>query len=215
MELFRPEWISFRARYGMRSGEGIAVVRHGASVRHQGIIAALLSVVLVLSIAIDAGAQAGPSLEYAVKATYLYKFAPFVEWPASAFASPDSPIVICVSGKDPFGQELDRAISGQRIGTRSIVVRHVVKIDPDSGCQLLYAGGSSDQSAADTLDAVRGQAVLTVSDAATDPKDRGIINFVIDNGKVRFEIDERAAAQNHLAISSKLLSLALQPEKQR
>jgi hypothetical protein len=60
------------------------------------------------------------------------------------------------------------------------------------------------------MEMLRGQPVLTVSDAMASPVDRGIVNFVIDDNKVRFEIDERAAEQNHLTISSKLLSLARQ-----
>ena len=60
-----------------------------------------------------AGADTNP-LEYAVKAAYLYKFAPFVEWPAAAFASPSSPFQLCILGRDPFGAQLDHDVAGQR-----------------------------------------------------------------------------------------------------
>jgi hypothetical protein len=148
------------------------------------------------------------SLEYAVKAAYLYKFVPFVEWPETSFAAADSPINICVSGKDPFGQILDQAAVGQRVAGRAIVVRHLTAVGVNSGCHVMYIGGSAEQSISQGLEMLRGQPVLTVSDAAVSVADRGIVNFVIDDSKVRFEIDEHAAEQNHLTISSKLLSLA-------
>ena len=50
-----------------------------------------------------------PSLESAVKAAYLTKFIPFIQWPDTAFASPAAPVTICVLGDDPFGPSLDMA----------------------------------------------------------------------------------------------------------
>ena len=59
------------------------------------------------------------------------------------------------------------------------------------------------------LEAVRGKNVLTISDESSNPSKAGIINFVVQDDRVRFEIDNEAAAQNGLVISSKLLSLAI------
>lgn len=151
-------------------------------------------------------AYAADSLEYALKANYLYKFAPFVQWPDTAFPSADSPINVCVSGTDPFGAVLDQATAGQRIGGRPIAIKRIATIAPDSGCHIAFIGGSPDQTVAQGLDAIHGEPVLSVTDS--NQSSHGIVSFVIVDNHVRFEIDERAAAQNHIAISSKLLSLA-------
>ena len=149
------------------------------------------------------------SLEYPVKATFLYKFAPFVTWPDSAFGQAGAAFNLCVLGEDPFGPLLDQATSGQRVSGRPIVIRRLQKVDRGSGCQILYLGASKAQSAADAASAVRGAPVLTVADSvATDPGG-AVIQFVIQDNRVRFRIDDQAAAQNGLVISSKLLSLAL------
>jgi hypothetical protein len=148
------------------------------------------------------------SLEYAVKAAYLYKFGAFVEWPSSAFESPTSPATLCVVGKDPFGSALDKAVDAQRIGDRPIVIRRLKTVAPDSGCQILFVEGSDKLEASQTLDAVRGGGVLTITDGARSPETTGIINFVITDNRVRFEIDDQAASANGLVISSKLLDLA-------
>jgi hypothetical protein len=148
------------------------------------------------------------SLEFGVKATYLYKFAPFVEWPAAAFTGPSSPFQICVAIADPFGDLLDRAVAGQRIGERPIVVRRIDTIRPGA-CHVLYIGGADASTSAGLLEAVRGTPVLTVTDGMRDAHAKGIVNFVIDANRVRFEIDAAQAVENRLSISSKLLSLAV------
>jgi len=148
------------------------------------------------------------SLEYAVKATYLYKFAGYVDWPATAFASANSPVNVCIAGDDPFGPTLDTAVRGQRIADRQVVVRRLKSIERDSGCQILFVGGAEPQRA-QVLAAVRGSNVLTVTDSPEPGGAVGIINFVIRDNRVRFNIDEEGAAQSGLNISSKLLKLAL------
>ncbi len=166
-----------------------------------------LGSILLATLAWSGDGWAG-SLEYPVKATYLYKFAPFVTWPDSAFSAPNSPFVICVLGEDPFGPVLDQAVSTQRIGARALVIRRLERVDRGSGCQILYLGASRGQSEADALAAVRGAPVLTVTDAARS-EPQGVIHFVVQDNRVRFQIDDQAAAQNGLMISSKLLSLAV------
>jgi len=150
-----------------------------------------------------------PSLEIAVKATYLYKFAPFVEWPASAFDSPSSPLTLCVVRSDPFGIALDRAVAGQRVGERPIVVRRLQAPDRSARCHIMYVGPLPGSSPGDVLSEVRGRPVLTVTDAERDPRSKGVINFVVDSNRIRFEIDDAAAAEQGLMISSKLLGLAV------
>jgi hypothetical protein len=148
------------------------------------------------------------ALEYAVKATYLYKFGPFIDWPDAAFESPSSAVNLCVVGDDPFGKILDRAVIGQRIGVRPIVVHRLRATGRDSGCHIMYIAGSDIQSVAEALDAVRGTPVLTITDSARDASAKGIVHFVILENRVRFEIDDYAASVNGITISSKVLSLA-------
>jgi hypothetical protein len=156
----------------------------------------------------DAHAQANP-LELAVKATYLYKFLPFVQPSRPTDTPPTGTFTLCIVGTDPFGPVLDRALAGQTVGERSIAVMRLDVITGPQDCDMVFAAGSERQSIPAVLAAVRGAPVLTVTDAVRDPRAKGIINFVIVDNRVRFEIDDRAAADNGLTISSKLLSLAV------
>lgn len=183
---------------------------NGAACRRLALAAVLLAFVFPPSLAADNDSSAA-----VVKATYLYKFAPFVEWPsADAAASGIAPMHFCVVRDDAFGGLLEEAVAGQRIGERPVTVRRLDTVDRQSGCHIMYIGGSGSQPPTDILDTVRGMPVLTVTDSMRDPVSKGIINFVIENNRVRFEINNRAAAENGLVISSKLLSLgtAVRPQ---
>jgi len=164
---------------------------------------------LTLPAPVWAGSGQPASLEYPIKATYLYKFAPFVTWPEAAFDSPSSPFVLCIVGEDPFGSLLDQAVAGQRVGQHPIAVRRLQKVDHGANCHILFVGASRGQAAADALAVVKGAPVLTVTDSVGADTGASVIHFVVQDNRVRFRIDGQAAAQNGLVISSKLLSLAL------
>lgn len=157
---------------------------------------------LVMAMLIVSPCVAATTLETAVKATFLYKFAPFVDWPQAQ----DGPFHICVVGRDPFGQVLDQAVVGQTYGARPIQVVRMNAIQDQSPCDVAYLGGSGEQDVGRALAALRGAPVLTVTDEG-DPA--GIIQFAIRDGRVRFSIDQDTAAAGRLSISSKLLSLAV------
>lgn len=167
----------------------------------------LATVAGLLAAASPALAQA--NLETAVKATYLYKFAPFVTWPGG---DASAPFTICVVGADPFGGDLDRAVAGQGYNGRPFQIIRMAVITPQSPCAVAYLGGSRQQSVAVALKALHGAPVLTVTDEGNPD---GIIAFRVQDGRVRFRIDEEAAEDGGMIISSKLLSLALAVRTQR
>ena len=156
-----------------------------------------------------AGALAQVSIEYDLKATFLYKFVAFVTWPPEAFESADSPVRICVAGDDPFHEILDRAVSGQRIGDRRIEVDRQHVITPAARCHVVYVAGSVMQPVAEALEAIRGQPILTFTNSSREAPAKGVVHFVVRDNRLRFEIDEQQAATNRLVVSSKVLSLAV------
>lgn len=147
-------------------------------------------------------------LEVAIKATYLYKFAPFVQWPDEAFPTPTAPLRLCVLGNGPVDKVLDEVVAGQRVGQRSISVQRFRNARAAAGCHIVYVAGTNDGFVAATLAGLHGTPVLTVTDLPADARAHGVINFVIVGNHVRFDIDDTAASSNRLVISSKLLRLA-------
>ena len=151
-------------------------------------------------------AIADKSLEYGVKAAFLYKFSAYVDWPATAFVSPTSPFSVClVDSNDQFNSTLAKVVNGEKVNGRTVIIRQINALENESSCHILYIGTSDPQRAAEAIEAARGSNTLTVSDNAS----LGIIDFLITDNHVRFNIDDAAAAQNGLVISSKLLDLAV------
>jgi len=148
------------------------------------------------------------SLEYAVKANFLYKFGPFVDWPATAFATPSSPFTICVVGDDPFGSGLEEAVRGQTVAGHPVAVRRLAVVSGEAACHVIYLGRSRVQAPAEALKALRGAPVLTVTDERQGFSG-GVVHFVLKDGRVRFGLDMDNARANGLTISSKLQGLAV------
>lgn len=142
----------------------------------------------------------------AIKATYLYKFAPFVDWSASAFAAPNAPMTICVVGDDQLADLLAHEVAGQSDGSHPFAVRKVK--GPDDQCRILYIRGDSAAATDAALAAASHKPMLTVTDVPLQAPRHGVISFVIQNNHVRFDIDQAQSSQNGLTISSKLLGLA-------
>jgi len=164
-------------------------------------------VLALLLLAAPAEAATGDgSVESVVKAAYLYKFAPFVEWPPSAFTSASSPFNICVLGADPFGASLEQVLAGHQVGEHSVRVRRLQASDQPDECQILYAGASRAQVAA-ALSKVKSAPVLTVTEQSLGVSG-AMVQFYVKDGHVRFTLDPAAAQAHGMTISAKLLALA-------
>ncbi len=143
--------------------------------------------------------------EYEVKAAMLYKFAGFVEWPASPAGAP---LCIGVLGHDPFGPALEQAIQGKSIDGRPFIVRRFKTGQETGTCQIVFVSSSEKKVLRGILDRLRREPVLTVGDTPGFCEDGGIINLELADNRVHFQINPGAAELARLVVSSKLLSLA-------
>ena len=151
------------------------------------------------------------SSEYLIKAGYIYNFAKFVEWPATAFAQPDSPIVIGILGTDPFGNLIDRIVENKKIGARGFVVKRLkwgADLKELRECKILFVGDSGKARVDELVQIVKTLPILTVGETPGFAERGGVIRFVLEDNRVRFEINVEAARQADLTISSRLLTLA-------
>jgi hypothetical protein len=169
--------------------------------------ARLASVVFLCALA---RAQA-PS-EYQVKAVFLLNFTKFIEWPATAFETSHSPMEICILGNDPFGNTLDQTVKGEVVNGRPVAVKRLKHPPPPRSCHVLFAA-SIDKEMQVLTDASPGR--LTVGEGHGFLRDGGMIGFVIESRRVRFDVNQTAAKKAGLKISSKLLAVARSVEEAR
>jgi hypothetical protein len=158
-------------------------------------------------------AQQTKAAEYAVKATYLYNFSRFIQWPADAAAVKGESFPICVFGEDPFGAVLDTIVSGETIKGKPVVAKRVTKLQDAAECRVLYISASEDARLKEILAGLEKTGLLTVSDIPQFSQRGGIIQFVIVANKVRFEVNLSSAQDAGLTLSSDLQKVAVAVRK--
>jgi YfiR/HmsC-like len=171
----------------------------------------LLLAGLLLSASYTLRAADEQPLEYQVKAAFLLNFTKFVEWPATAFADEHSPLAICILGEDPFGNTLTEMVKGEGVNGHEIVVQRIRRAPAPKACQVLFIG-RAEREAARILSAL-GTGVLSVGEGEKFLQDGGIVAFVVEDRRVRFDIDQSAAAKAMLTISSRLMNVARSVQK--
>jgi hypothetical protein len=145
-----------------------------------------------------------------IKAAFLYKFAGYVEWPASAFGDAASPLVIGVAGSRAVAEGLEQAVAGKRLGERGLRVRRLASGERRcDGCHVLFIGPDVDRErAAELLGAAQGKPLLTVTDGEGEHPAGSIIHFVVAENRVRFDISREDESRQGLRLASPLLSVA-------
>jgi len=164
---------------------------------------------MALLLTSNSGFGEEPSLtKYQVEAVFLFNFAKYVYWPATAFPNATAPITIGVVGTDPFDDNLQNIIQGKTINGRPFVIKHLAPDADLGGCQILFISDSEASRMAEVLGRAGALPILTVGEDEEFAQNNGIINFVVKDGKVRLEIDLTEAKKNKLTLSSRLLAVA-------
>lgn len=146
--------------------------------------------------------------EYQVKAVYLYNFGRFVQWPPNVTANNDSTFTICVLGQDPFGPILDATFAGDSIDGKPVVTRRLSKPQEAADCRILFINSTERKHLQEILVALDEKAILTVSDMPDFSRQGGMIQFVFDGERVRFEVNLASTKNARLTLSSELLKVA-------
>lgn len=180
---------------------------------------------LTALIAPQAHAQSTSSREYQIKAAFLYNFIKFVDWPKEKTADANAPMSIGILGKDPF-QDAFEPLQEREGKDKKVAIRRFEgfveleksgqkkkdqphpRIQEIQKCHLLFICPSETERIGDILACVKGHSVLTVADATRFLEAGGVINFVTEEKKIRFEVNAAAAKQAKLSVRSQLLRLA-------
>jgi hypothetical protein len=169
-----------------------------------GLITVVLAWVLIGLPSIQG--QHAKATEYEVKATYLYNFSRFVEWPAQAQS--DS-FAICVLGDNPFGPALKATVAQETISGKSVVAKEVPAPQDAMSCRVLFISSSEDKRLKGILISLGTASVLTVSDLPNFAQRGGMVQFILEGNRVRFEVNSATAERAGLTLSSELLKVAV------
>lgn len=179
----------------------------------------LVMVLGSVHVMLGAPAESETNREYQIKAAFLFNFFKFVDWPEEKTTNSNEPFTIGVIGTNPFGKSLE-PIEEKEVKSRKVVIKHLGNLKEQEGserkdtikalrkCHLLFISSSEKENLVTIIEALKGASVLTVGETAGFLESGGIINFLMEDKKVRFEINNFDAKQAGLTIRSKLLRLA-------
>jgi hypothetical protein len=178
------------------------------------LIRSLFVVIVVLAgvpaSAVRLGAQSVTAEEVSLpslKAAFLANFAKFAEWPEDA-RSAGRVFTFCVSGDKAVAAALEQGFK-EHPGQEPVSIIFVAPDGPLSACQMLYLGGLNLREAHRALDALNGAPIFTVSDVEGFAQQGGMAQLRLEQGRMRFVINPAAAQRARIALSAKLLSLAI------
>jgi len=208
-------WLELRRgdSYGMRilkyTPQGHVVKHHRGRIPKLAVTAVAAALLGFSGLYLEASAPT----EYQVKAAYLYNFGRFVQWPADATAKEKAYFPICVLGQDPFGRALDATVGGQSIDGKQVVARRILTPADALGCRVLFISSSEDGELKNVLSALDDTSVLTVSDMPQFTARGGMIRLITQHNRIRFEVNLAAAERVGLMLSSQLLKLAVNVDR--
>jgi hypothetical protein len=153
-------------------------------------------------------AQNPKPTDYDVKAAYLYNFGRFVEWPAEVTAAQSGHFTVCVLGQDPFGPSLDTTLAGETIGGKGVVAKRISNPQESDDCRILFLSPTEGGHLKKIVAELDKKAVLTVSDIPQFAQLGGMIQFVLEGKRVRFEVNLAATQRAGLTLSSEVRKVA-------
>ena len=185
----------------------VSIVRAAAGWRRAWLAVLGLAALVTWGSAAPAQAPAAAS-ERGVKAAYVYKFLGYVEWPAAAFAQADAPMVIGVVGADEVATELTEIVRGRAVGGHPVEVRKLRPGESTAGLHVLFIGAAERARAPPLIRAAHARGAMTITETDDGLEQGSVINLVVMEGRVRFEVSLEAAERAGIKLSSRLLAVA-------
>jgi hypothetical protein len=198
----REEWFSLGENHERRRDFGLHLLRNRS----------IVSLTVLFSFLLAGGARSSKGQsneeEYRVKAAFLFHFAQLVDWPTDAFPGTDNSLFLCTIGEDSFQGALEGTVAGKAIGNRIIRIRHLVQPQDMHSCQIVFLGKTQSKRIPALVADLHNAPVLTVGETPGFLDAGGMICFLLEENKVRFDINLDAADSAKLKIGSRLLLLA-------
>ena len=149
--------------------------------------------------------QAEQTAEYRLKVAFLYNFAVYTEWP-----DPHNKVLnLCIHGEDPFGENLQH-IRHKKVNEHELLIRHTENIEDLPSCQIIFITRSAVNNLSDIINLLNGKPILTIADTPGSSQQGVVLNMIVKEGRVIFEVNIASAKKNGLKLSSQLLRFAIE-----
>jgi hypothetical protein len=142
--------------------------------------------------------------DYKFHSVFLYNFTKYIQWPAS---QQSGDFVIGVVGNCPIFEELQKITSNKMVGAQKIVVKKFRSVSDIADCQMLFVPSQANFDA--VQEKTKGKSMLVITEKSGLAQKGSGINFVLQENKWKFELNESATQNAGLKISKELAKLAI------
>lgn len=153
-------------------------------------------------------------LQHKIMSAFVYNFTKYIDWPSASFPSRDSPLKVCVLGDDPVAALL-QPLSKRTFGERPINVLRISEPLDASACNIIYMADDDSIDLREQLRYLVDVSALTISSTHGFIDQGGMIGFVVEDERIRLEINVDATYYANLRVSAKLLEVAIKVKGSR
>ncbi len=139
-----------------------------------------------------------------VESIFISKLSEYINW--STFYGSDFNIIVL--GQSKLTKSLQKISENKKILGKKVSVRTVLDHEKINNCNILIIPENKVENLGSILQQVEGHHILTVSRSEGYAEKGVMVNFYEESGKLRFEINLKAAKAEGFQVSSQLLKLA-------
>jgi hypothetical protein len=160
---------------------------------------------ILLLMVVNIGIKASGSLSN-LEAMYIYNFLRHVNWPE---ASNSESFIIGVMGDNEAYAQLTQYTANRKVGTKSIVIKKIESVDEAAYCQLVFIPTSKSQKVGEIKNRLGNKPCMVVCEKEGSNASGSTIEFIIEEGKLKFRVNEERAKQQNLVVSKALLDMSI------
>jgi len=164
-----------------------------------------LVVSLLLMLPLGQQVHADNLAEDKAKVGFIFNFTKYTDWPDNVMSSNE--LLVCSLSPQPLSGKLS-ALQGQQVQGRTLQLRPSARAAEWQACHVLFIAAEDSQRLDSVLKTIARHPVLSISDAPNFAEAGGIIGLNLRDGRIRFVINQGAARQAGIKLSSQLLKLA-------
>lgn len=168
---------------------------------NRNIIKALIFLVVIVSSSGSLKAQ-----QYQYHKIYIYNFTKYIQWPSD---KQSGDFIIGVYGKSPMITELTTMAATRSVGSQKIIVKEINNPSDAESCHVLFIPESKSGILSDVRTKLGGNSTLVITEREGLGKQGSAINFVIIDGKLKYELNKTTLEKAGLKVMPDLIKLAI------
>lgn len=153
-------------------------------------------------------ADSSSNKEHDVKAVFLYNFTNFIRWPETVL-TPASTINLCTIGESQVADSLKAVVAGgEKTSKNPVVLQRLKSRDDLSDCHIVFVSRTEQDNYSRILSNLLQKPILTIGESEDFIEQGGIIEFYLENNRVRLKISVQKLRAAQLSATANLLKVA-------